>query len=387
MYVKCDKLVSITPQQFFENKELYLENSNKIISLRSRARVTSYESLSGEAKVNYRLSITAIYLTEAETIEFKEESFDLTTTLKNHLITPHSTILADVNVIGVEYVGQNSLKVRIYLEASGKFILSLGYQNVEPCDGLIVKQNAQKVECARFIVPTEIIAENSVELKEYVSDIILSDTEIYIKKVSTATDICEIVGEAQTYLTYVSGTELCSKIITTPFERELLCEGVTEVDEAIIRACASAVNVTLNDDGGTQTMMLEIVMEVNGYVIGKTESNFITDCYSKSYELKLNYAHAELNENVCNQVSTQKFSGNVSIDDGAEGKEVVCLGTPFVSATNVTANDGVNVEGVVSLEVIYRNEQNTLDRVLAEVPYKFNFNEDFDCSGDLSAKV
>lgn len=387
MYVKCDKLISINPQQFFENKEIYLEGAQKVVSLRSRARVISVEELSGEVKLNYRLTITAVYLTSAEALDFKEESYDLTTTLKNHLLTPQSNVLAEVNVIGVEYVGQSNVKVRVYLEASGKFILACGYKNVEAEGGLIVKQSAQKVECVKPFSTAEIVVENNVEPKEFISDIISTDTDITIKSVSTATDICEISGEAQTYLTYVSGNELCSTIITTPFERELLSEGITDIDQAYLKAIANTINVTLNEEDGTQSLMLEIVMDVSGYTIRNEEAIFIADCYSKDSELKVKLAHAELTENVCRTVSMQKFSGSVSLDDGPEGKSIVCLGTPFVSATNVSISDGINVEGVISVELVYRSEQNTLERLLAEVPYKFNFKGDFDCSGDLCAKV
>ena len=77
MQIKCDKKVNFTPIQFYENKELLLEGAEKIISLQALARTTSVETLSGEVRANYMLTIRVLYVDQDGMVEKREENYEL----------------------------------------------------------------------------------------------------------------------------------------------------------------------------------------------------------------------------------------------------------------------------------------------------------------------
>ena len=64
MQIKCDKKITLTPNQFYENKELYLEDAVKLLSVQAFARTTSVEALNGEIRTGYCLTIRALYINQ-----------------------------------------------------------------------------------------------------------------------------------------------------------------------------------------------------------------------------------------------------------------------------------------------------------------------------------
>ena len=385
MQIKCDKKVNFATNQFYESKELYLDGAEKILSVQAFARTTSIETLNGEVRVGYLLTVRTLYVGPDGIVEKKEESYDLSSSLRGGVTTNGYAQVA-TTVIGVEYQGVQNLKVRVMIEQKGFYILSAGFEPMDS-DGLCYKKRKVNVKCASPLRSAEFIIDKEENLRESIGQIICADTIICVKKVSSATDICEIEGVLTVYYTHVTEGELRGNSLTFPFSYELLAEGVKDGDEVIL--CVTPINtsITVNELESGVTLAVQVLAEIKGYLENSTEVEYSVDAYSKANELSLTTADVVIEERICELKSTERFSTSLPLDEVNDAVEIVSVGVPWVGASNVSAKPRVNVDGVICSEVIVKRENGEYARVLAEIPYSFDLKEEGLCSGELNVTL
>ena len=385
MQIKCDKKVNFTPIQFYENKELLLEGAEKIISLQALARTTSVETLSGEVRANYMLTIRVLYVDQDGMVEKREENYELTSTLRGG-ITANSYALVNTSVIGVEYQGVQNVKVRVMLEQKGFYIQN---NTFEPClvEGNSYKKKSTIVRCACPLRSAEFIIERVEKNTAPIGNVLCSDATIMVKKVSTATDICEIEGVVSAYYQHLSEGELRGEKITFPFNYELLAEGVKEGDDVRVLITPVSTTLTITELDNGSEIGIQILAEIKGLVTKISEQEYAIDAYSKEYELSLGMGEIELEGEGCSLKSVERLSASLPLEEINDAVEIVSVGMPWVGATNVTAKPDLMVEGVVCSEVVIKRENGDYHRVLAEIPYSFKLDEDVACSSDLEGAI
>lgn len=385
MQIKCDKKITLTPNQFYENKELYLEDAVKLLSVQAFARTTSVEALNGEIRTGYCLTIRALYINQDGMVEKKEELYDLASTIRAG-VSVNSHVIVNTSVIGVEYHGVQNLKVRVMLEQKGCYLQDSSF---EPCD----KENIcykKKGLVVRNIFPfrsAEFIIDKTENIKNSVGQILGIDAVICAKNVSCATDLCEIEGIANVYFTHLVDGELKGQNLKFPFSYELLAEGIKEGDEVELFFTPVSTTLALNEENGGVEASLQILVEIKGYSERNVEIDYPLDAYSKEHEIALEYGEVVLHEKTCSIKTKENFSTSLSLGEIADVVEIINIGTPWVGASNVSANSSITVDGVICSEILLKRENGEYARVLAEIPYSFDLKEEATCSNDLDVII
>jgi|AGTN01.2.fsa_nt_gi hypothetical protein len=383
MIIKGDKREQITPVQFYLDRDLTVTGAEKIINLLASAKIASVEPMAGEAKVSFKITYKVIFSSPAG-IDCLEEAFDGVTTVRSASLNPKSVVTLKAAVIANEFVGAAALKVRSTVEVRGYVIVPSSISTPEAPAGVYTKTSPVVVECIEPIRESEIIASKDFEVKEPIDKILTHDTEIIVKRVSTATEICAIQGMCYTYVTYLSGGNLSSRCLATPFDTEILAPLVKEGSSAFCSGEAHSTSLTLADGG----VKAEIVIGIKGFSIEKQAVEFMSDCYSKTKELKVGYADAALEMNVCKTDLNEQFSGSVRLAEGAPRiRSILCLCPPAIGAVSVANDAGLAAEGIISVSVVYLADDDTLNEALAEIPFHTEIKADFPCRNGLSANA
>lgn len=387
MLIKGDKREQINSLQFYLDRDLTVAEAEKIVCLMASAKITAVEAMNGEAKVAYKVTYKTVYKSSSG-IGCAEESFDQSTVLKSAAITAKSYLDLGISVISNEFVGTANLKVRTALEIKGYTIVSKSFATPDPIEGIFTKTTPVVVECIEPVRESEIIASSDFETKEVIEKILCYDTQIMVKSVSTATEIMSIRGECYTYLIYIAGGGLNSKCIVTPFSAELMSGEMKEGSEAFCSAEANSTNITLSAGENTSLVKVEVVAAVRGFSVRREKADVLCDAYSKNKELKIETGDAVIESSVCLTGSTEKISGSVRMkEDGARIRSVLCVCAPSAGAINVGNVAGLTAEGIVTVTVIYLDEEENVSSVLAELPYHFTLSRDFPCQQSLYGKA
>ena len=385
MQIKCDKIVNVASNQFYENKELSLEGAKKVISVQAFARTNSSQSGNGEIKIDYSLSIRAVYLTEDGLVEKRESRYELNNAIRANINVGDFSLI-NTSVIGVEHHGLERLKVRVMLEQKGFFVKST---EVLPLDdeSLAYKKESKKASEIMPMNSTEIVLGAEEKVKERVGEILSADATIILKKVSCATDICEIDGKVNVYYTYLNGGEIFGQVLSFPFQHELLVEGIREGDVVRLEAIPTLVTLNVEELDEGAEVSAQVLSEVRGCYERSVEIEYPVDAYSKDFEVALHTADMTIDENACSMRSNERFSASLDLDEVKDALEVVSIGAPWVGACNLNLGQSLSVDGVVCAEVILKRESGEYTRIFAEIPYTFDLGDNLNCTGSLFANV
>ena len=385
MQINCDKKVNFTPNDFYESKELYLEGAQKIISVQAFARTSGVEVVGGEVRVGYALTIRALYLEEDGNVSKREESYDLNSSFRAG-VSPSDFVFVKTTAIGVEYSGTQNLEIRVMLEQKGFYLRKSSF---EPCsmDGVFYKNKKVDSRCCAPIKQVEFVIDKTEIVQENLGEVLCADASIVPKMVSTATDICQIEGTASVYVTSVYGGELKWTCLNFPFNYELLAEGVSAEDEAVLYLTPfmTSLSVTALENG--VEIGVQIATEVKGYYERISSVEYPIDAYSKACELGLDMGNAVISERGCRICSLERLHTTLPLENLNDVVEVVSLGMPWVGASNVSAKPTLNVDGVICLEAIVKRDSGERERVFLEIPYSFNLKEQTDCSENVDVDI
>ena len=386
MVLKSDRKEQLNPVQFYQDEVISVSGAERIISVIASARVTKVEPENGEIRVGYRLNYKVIY--KGAEIDCLEETADRQTVIRQAGVTPKSVVCVDAQVISTEYVGTTSLKVRLNIELSGYVISERDWECVDSNEGWQVKNSAVSVEHITPVNEKEIVAEHDFELKEGLGRILTYNTQVSIKSVRAANEISEVDGECYTYITYLNDQNLLSRCLTVPFHTEILVEEIKEDSLVYLSGVANSTTITLPDGEGSTNVRLEVVVGLKGYAINRALCDVVCDAYSTTKELKCNYAELTVDDSLCLTGIRDRLSGSVRLEeDQPRVRSVLCVCPPAVGAVTVTKNDDIMVEGIVSCDILYLDEQDGVGKILAEIPYRVQVTEEFACTEQLSARV
>lgn len=388
MLIKGDKREQIYPSQFYLDQELAVVGAAKVICVIVNAKVSSYEAYLAEARVNYKALYRIIYKDADGVLNCYEQAFDNSTIVKSPIITPKSHLDLDISVLSCEFVGSTDVKVRTALEVRGYAIVEFSFNAAEPPEGVCKKAAPVVINNIQAIRESEILASNALDVKEQIDKILSYDSQIVLKRVAPATEICTIEGECYVHMLYTSGGNLLSRCVSVPFETEILAPNVTADCEVFCSAQAHSTTITLETSSSGSALKLEIVVGIKGFCISKQEVMLVSDAYSCTKELKLTSETVYIEDSVCLTGAVEKLSGSVRLEEGSKRlRSVLCVCPPSVGALTATNNASLAVEGIISANVIYIDEDEQLSVILAEIPYHFVLSRDFACQDNLYAKA
>ena len=376
MNVDLRRLRRIAPVEFYDGKELYFEGMEKVLSLSAVARTLSAEVEGSELRLNYLLTLKVTYLDEGGIVEVREESEERSTSLRCSL--KGESPLVKLEVRGVEHALSNVLKVRVSLEASGVLFEGSSLEVLED-SGLTVKKKVERVKNTSKLKCVEKALIGTIPCDLSTCRLLANDCQITLKKVSTATDICEIEGTMQISLTTMEAGEIAYKRYPLPFKEDLLFEGVRDGDEAVI--FVDLVSLSLSGSG--EESEVGALVSFNGYVVKDYELELPVDAFSKENETALEENEAILPTSFNVIEEKERFSETLPLDGIEDAVEILSVSPPYFGACSLSESGDAVVEGVLCIELLVKSESESYNRCALEWPFSFKLSSKLECTTDL----
>lgn len=385
MLIRADKKELLAKQQIFFDKDIAIENANKILSVCTNATINNIELLSKEGIISYCIDVIVIFRDKEGNIDKASFTFDQNSyTIKNSCITPKSVLKVDIDVISNEYVGTKNLKIRTAIELSGYIFITNSFECYNDDTPTIFKKKSIKnVEEVIIIKETEIVTK--VEQEFGGMEILSTKGTIALNRIIAQQDVITVEGSICLFMCCLCENKLKDKMISIPFNGEILAENVTQETKLILNPNVKTISIQKLEKEGS-LCEIDIVVSIDGYGVNKKEIEFICDVYSKENYLNVDKQKFAIMENICISNSFIKCNGSIRLEED-RAREIQCIGAPSATVSVSVFDNKLYAEGIVCFDVIYIDMKDEEKRTLAEIPYKNILDDNFNCKDNLVARA
>jgi hypothetical protein len=357
-----------------------LPSINEIIIVNASIRKNSVDLSENEAKIAYNIKYNVIYRDSAH-IDSKEDQFERTFNMKIPELALNKLIDFDISILNIEYTGTINLKIRAEIEIKGFKVIESEIILPDIDSDILVKTMTSSVEEIVQIKDNNFKVTGEFVIKEGLSKILLDDSRIIINKVQYRTEICTVEGECLINVIYLSDGNICTRHFPIKFNEECLipldapieisCMGEV-VDCEIIVDCESI-------EKESTTIKISLTGKIKGFGIISKDVNFPVDAYSLIQELNLKFDDYEIQKNNCINVKNEKIKGVIHLnDDDVRIRSILATTAPYISIIEISNTDGLSIDGIVTLNVIYLNKNDEISTELAEIPYHITLDKELD---------
>ena len=380
MYLKCDSVKKAEPFQLYIDTEIELPEGAEVISVPVKAWAEAPLSKTNEVVTTLNIEYSVVIATE-NGIEVLKEHRSEGVRIPFPGLSEGAFSVVKAVIVGSEYAGDGVLKVRVMAEVNASAIFEEGFEAAENT-GLEVRTEKITVYSALPISVQEIVYSVAAAPDADISSVIASQSIVTIDSVSVATDLLHVSGCITTYIQYLKDGKINGTTVTKTFEEEVLASGMTEGGVAeVIPSLAG--EVASSEDG---SIRVEGVLRLTGFCFVPECFSVISDAYSLTKELSLQFKEAQITENVCLVTDKSKFFGSVREESFAPYC-IAALNAPGISAMNVKGMNPVNIEGVLTAHMTAEDSSGVPRGVQAEIAFRTECYPSEECPGSVSVSA
>lgn len=398
--------VSVLKKYQLDSQQFVVENNvvvsdddiSKVLSVSSEVDLDTSEMLVGECNVCGRVVLNVIYVTASGAINSQTAVGAFNYRLKNEHIDVSCKLNPKIKVVAtqIDRVMGNQIKIVTTLNVDSVLLKNYNMQYLlESGEGIFVKQAEQKILSLKSQMCERFEEELSATVKDGVSKILACQVECLIKDYEAGTGFISTNGELYAKVVYVNKQEipeLQTITISKSFKQELEAEGITKDSnlEVFLDVLHEKIKVEI-DEGEQDTSInvnIPIIACYNEYNYNNIMS--VVDAYSINDVISL----AKDEQQNCIIETPEylegKIEGNVVLTD-AEPRVDKYLATTNTcnQVSNVYIQNGMlNIEGVVTANVIYLNDElGSIQSVEIEIPYVLEKRVEFADNAMVTANV
>lgn len=372
---------------------------SKLLSVSAKVRSTSVEPCDEGIKAFNQVNYIIMYVDNdgmEQCVDYLSD-FNYTFPKTEGFNNKYFRCDACVMDIDSEVVG-NSVKLQTVVDIKLFGIKTAVCQCVKVDDEGILKK------CKDISIQTYVcdIKEHFGVVEDYesggsINKILCFDSNAIIKKANVINDKIAISGEIVATVSYICDNSLTNKSFNIPFSEEVKILNVESgCDNLKVNLFADIADrkIILSGSADNNIMCLQFNLCVNGSVYNEESKQIVSDMYSSTQELALEYCHSKgyCFESVA-QISDKIYGSAMIKDDMVAGRKIVSTNIARNCITKISYDNGrITVDGVLACNVIYENIDTDICAILVEVPYsvetdKEGLNEDYRFTADSVAEL
>lgn len=197
-----------------------------------------------------------------------------------------------------------------------------------------------------------------------------------------ADSILTVSGEIISTVIYESEGIITTKQFNIPYQEEFSVK--SDNGKPRLTVCVSDSKLVLLDTSDGNTMRLEFKLSVDGVIVTEITESIISDVCSATNSITTECDELEFSRYKGTLCLKDKISGSAVIDGEMDGvHKIIASNIARNCITNTYSGNGViTVEGVLTANVIYENNETELRPVQIEMPYSLPFDTDKVMSND-----
>lgn len=194
--------------------------------------------------------------------------------------------------------------------------------------------------------------------------------------------ILTVSGEVISTVIYESEGIITTKQFNIPYQEEFSIK--SDNGKPRLSVCVDDSKLVLLDTSDGNIMRLEFKLSVDGVIATEITESVISDVCSATNAITTECGKLELSRYKGTLCLKDKISGSAVIDGGMDGvHKIVASNIARNCITNTYSGNGViTIEGVLTANVIYENNDTELRPVQIEMPYSLPFDTDKVSEGD-----
>lgn len=228
---------------------------------------------------------------------------------------------------------------------------------------------------------TSEIDEKFLVVEEYecgvnVDKVLHFDTSVVCTNVKSVDGGINVMGELIACVVYESDGMLTTKQFNVPFSEEFNCDA--EFDKIYARLNISENRIVLQGNDDDTVMRLEADIKVSAALYTETTVSIMRDACSTKNELTCQYTECATTNFKHQLCLKDKISGSAELNEESESiRRILSTTVSRNCLTSIYAQDGaITVEGILSVNVIYEDNNTDVNSVLIELPYSLPFDTD-----------
>lgn len=299
-------------------------------------------------------------------------------------------LYATAMILDIEYSVING---NIKVSANTEF--KIFAMNAIECDMLDAQNDTALItrieECAMTKKVCD-IDEKFLIVEEYecgvnVDKVLHFDTNVICTSVKAVDTGINVMGELIACVVYESDGMLTTKQFNVPFSEEFACE--SEFDKISAHLCVADNRIVLQGNAEDTVMRLEADIKMNAILYKDINVSIMRDACSTKNEIICQYTECDFTNFKHQLCLKDKISGSAELNEESESIRRVLSSTVSRNClTSLYTQDGmITVEGILSVNVIYEDNNTDVNSVLIELPYSLPFDTDKACANDLLEAV
>lgn len=375
----------IIESQVMEKCDFSIGEGKKVLGMTAIACVTGCEALNNELRIATRTIFRVMYCVDTA-IECTEMKIDNIHSLYKEGITASTRAVVNANVIDCEYFEGNIVKGNATVQLSGWYLVENKLNFLDACQkDVFCKSNTIKVENVNLLKASSLSTTNTFEARMPLSKILDSKASIAINNIYTMNGSYQIEGEINMRIVALTDNgQFISQNFSQSFSTEVIDQNLTT--SSVMDIEASVVEYVLSlTDTDNRTIICDLTMMFYASENTSSEVMGIVDAYSVTNDIVATSSCFRLNTNYCYRLVRDKASMNITLNEAAN--EVCCVLTPMVSASVNTTRGNVVVEGLITANLIYTDENSNFASMPVEIPYQAMVAKDYECDTHLKPTV
>lgn len=233
--------------------------------------------------------------------------------------------------------------------------------------------------CKTVCVSGETEGEDEFET-EYASDILLHGENVVVTKAEASGGQLEIEGEIVLGVCALNSSGgVCSYERIVPFAMQIPCEEAFGEVNVSSRVCVKSATLTagLDEDKGISKMLFSYTLCANCYLSRLEELTVAQDAFCVEYETQLQKACDTGRYLTKTSKHTQRVEGSAVFIGENNAEFILEAGMlPRVETACRHVENGVQVEGVITADVIVKNAENNRKNAVLSLPFSFVVDTD-----------
>lgn len=359
---------------FMQEAELSLSACKNVLGVSAVSRILNYEALNGELRISGRLTAKILYENMEDGVESQDYSREFAETVQMD-ITANDKAFLKTSIVEIEYSGGAELKIVFSVSISGYIVKENEMEYLE-CQGeLFTKKDTVRTEKLCPLTDSNIDISKSFECKFPIMKILSYNTVCYISNVFCYDELYQVEGEAiTTVIALGEEKRMMSECFAQNFTVEVPDAKINSASEIILEAAAKSTTIILEEEGG-RSLIVDLEIALKGICIVKTDIEVLADAYSVDKELAITSKTVSCDTDMWQRRKAETLKASLHTED-----EISCIEAvmpPVASVMCVSNNFGLFAEGVVTLNVIYRNKEGALKAISGGMPYQILVGNDF----------
>lgn len=356
-------------------------NIKTILNLDSNLVEKKVETGSGKAVVSGKITLNILYVDTDNMTNTLTETQTFSQTINDQAITTDSFVsVSNVKIVNSVVSSVGTLKVNCEVSVDPMLYLNLNMPANANFENMVVKKSVVDACTITDVVNSSFNYTVNLETKDSINKLLCYNSHFAPTAVTACDEYAVVEGKLLCTLLYETNVDDTTTVKQLTdciaVKAELPIANLTHDNmlDLCFESSAGLDDIQTEVEDGTTVATINHTIKVTGIVCKTVAIDVVDDIYSTDNEVEPTFASREYNK-MCNcEHYTGEISGDITINENEPAIDAIVANLNIVpEVTNsYVKDDTIYIEGIISSQIIYLDENRELKSKQTELPFVAN---------------